>query len=86
MFKTFFEAKEYITKNCIRMIDMKYCDLWGKWHHITISSKEFTKDLMSNGIGFDGSADYFIMPQQFLRLQTLVQTAIDGLFLDLKPR
>jgi glutamine synthetase len=38
------------------MIDLKFCDLWGRWHHLTIPAKQFNPDLMDKGIGFDGSA------------------------------
>ncbi len=56
MFKTLNEAQRYVTEHGIRMIDLKFCDLWGRWHHLTLPSSQFTSDLMENGIGFDGSA------------------------------
>ncbi len=56
MFKDFSEAAEFITANEIRMVDLKFSDLWGRWHHVTISASEFTPSLMSNGVGFDGSS------------------------------
>lgn len=59
MFHSFEEAETYVQENLIRMIDLKWCDLWGRWHHITISSKAFTKSQMASGIGFDGSAVAF---------------------------
>jgi glutamine synthetase len=40
----------------IEMIDLKFCDLWGRWHHLTIPSGQFLAELMDKGIGFDGSA------------------------------
>lgn len=63
MFNSFKEAEEYIKTKQIRMIDLKFCDLWGKWHHVTISAKEFTPELMENGIGFDGSSVGFLSVQ-----------------------
>jgi glutamine synthetase len=56
MFATFEDARSYIKANRIRAIDLKYCDLWGKWHHITVPTSQFTSDLMAQGIGFDGSS------------------------------
>lgn len=56
MFKTFAEANEYIQEHSVRMVDLKFTDLWGRWHHVTISSTEFTPALMQAGVGFDGSS------------------------------
>jgi glutamine synthetase len=56
MFETFQDAGKYINDHKIRAIDLKYCDLWGKWHHITVPASQFTPELMDQGIGFDGSS------------------------------
>ncbi len=56
MFKTFLEARKYLESHDIQMVDIKFADLWGRWHHLTIPSSQFTPDLMEQGIGFDGSA------------------------------
>jgi glutamine synthetase len=56
MFDSFEKAAEFIGLNDVQMIDLKFCDLWGKWHHVTISKNEFTPELMIHGIGFDGSS------------------------------
>lgn len=56
MFKEFSETAAYIKEQKIQMIDLKYCDLWGKWHHVTLSPSEFSPNLMTSGIGFDGSS------------------------------
>lgn len=56
MFKDFSEAQQYVQQNNIRMVDLKFCDLWGRWHHVTITRREFTTELMKAGIGFDGSS------------------------------
>jgi glutamine synthetase len=63
MFDNFLEAEEFIKLKQIRMVDLKFCDLWGKWHHVTISTKEFNANLMENGIGFDGSSVGFLNVQ-----------------------
>jgi len=47
---------DYLKKSNIRMVDLKWCDLFGQWHHITVSSQGFDHSLMKNGIGFDGSS------------------------------
>ena len=56
MFHTFKQAEEFIRKNQIEMIDLKFCDLWGRWHHLTLPAGHFKSELMKTGIGFDGSA------------------------------
>ncbi len=56
MFQSFNQVIKHIEINSIEMVDLKFCDLWGRWHHLTIPSKQFTPDLMDKGIGFDGSA------------------------------
>jgi glutamine synthetase len=56
MFQTFEQAKHFVAEQNIQVIDLKFCDLWGRWHHITIPSSQFEPRLMEEGIGFDGSS------------------------------
>jgi glutamine synthetase len=56
MFHSFEETRGYIDENQIKMIDMKFCDLWGRWHHLSVPTSQFNTDLLTQGIGFDGSA------------------------------
>lgn len=56
MFTTFDQAIAYIQEQKIKMVDFKFTDLWGRLHHITIPSSQFTPSVMTEGIGFDGSA------------------------------
>lgn len=56
MFTNFDEAKDFVSRNNIRMVDLKFSDLWGRWHHVTLSASEFEDDLMHSGVGFDGSS------------------------------
>lgn len=56
MFKSFVEAAEFMRENQIRMVDLKFSDIWGRWHHVTISEREFVPQLMESGVGFDGSS------------------------------
>ena len=55
LFHSLAEAKEFIEKNGIEMIDFKMTDIDGRWRHITIPAKRFTEDTLKCGIGFDGS-------------------------------
>ena len=56
MFQDFEGARRYVEENGIQMVDLKFCDLWGRWHHLTVPASQFTPKLMQQGIGFDGSA------------------------------
>jgi glutamine synthetase len=56
MFNNFTEARQYIDANGIQMLDFKFSDLWGRWHHLTVPASQFTPALMEAGIGFDGSS------------------------------
>ncbi|MGI6721356.1 MAG: type I glutamate--ammonia ligase [Anaerovoracaceae bacterium] len=55
MFKTFKEARKYIHDNDVKMVDFMMIDLNGRWRHLTIPAGRFTEDIMTSGIGFDGS-------------------------------
>ncbi len=52
----FQEARDRIRILEFRMIDLKFSDLWGRWHHVTIPARQFTEQLMRDGVGFDGSS------------------------------
>ena len=55
MFKDFASAPAFVREHGVRMIDLKFCDLWGRWHHVTIAPSDFSLRLMASGVGFDGS-------------------------------
>jgi glutamine synthetase len=55
-FRDFDEAARWIRDERIQMIDLTFCDLWGRWHHVTLPAKQFTPKLLERGVGFDGSA------------------------------
>ena len=56
MFSSFEEAHAYVGQQGIQMVDLKFSDLWGRWHHVSIPAHEFNTNLMRDGIGFDGSS------------------------------
>lgn len=56
MFNSFDQAQEYVHDHHIQVIDMKFCDLWGRWHHLSLPADQFTPTLLMDGVGFDGSA------------------------------
>ena len=56
MFKGFEEVRAYIQTHGFQMVDLKFSDLWGRWHHVTIPSGQFNEQLLRDGVGFDGSS------------------------------
>lgn len=56
MFQEFGDSLQYVQKHEIKLIDLKYCDLWGSWRHLTIPATQFTARLLETGIGLDGSS------------------------------
>jgi len=38
------------------MVDLKFCDVWGRWRHVTLPAGQFGPTLLENGVGFDGSS------------------------------
>ena len=40
----------------IKMVDLRFTDMPGTTHHITIPIKFLVEDLFTNGVGFDGSS------------------------------
>ncbi|TFG72905.1 MAG: type I glutamate--ammonia ligase [Anaerolineales bacterium] len=40
----------------VEMVDLRFTDLMGMWHHFTIPARELGEELFTEGIGFDGSS------------------------------
>ena len=56
MFHSLEEATAFIHERDVAMVDLKFSDLWGRWHHVTVPVSQFNARLMKNGVGFDGSS------------------------------
>ena len=56
MFADFDQAAAFVRDRGVAMVDLKYCDLWGRWHHVTLPTARFTPALLERGVGFDGSS------------------------------
>jgi glutamine synthetase len=50
------ELQKTAGKSGTEFIDLKFCDLLGSWHHITLPFSALTENLLKTGVGFDGSA------------------------------
>lgn len=56
MFYEFTDVEKFIEEQKIRLVDLKYCDLCGRWRHVTLSADRFKVGIMTSGIGIDGSS------------------------------
>lgn len=50
------EVLEFIKKHDIKMVDLRFVDLFGTWQHFSVSTREVDEGLFEDGIGFDGSS------------------------------
>ncbi|MBI3059812.1 MAG: type I glutamate--ammonia ligase, partial [Deltaproteobacteria bacterium] len=50
------EVLEFAKKNKVEIVDFKFVDVPGLWHHFSIPAAELTEQLFEEGIGFDGSS------------------------------
>jgi glutamine synthetase len=56
MFDSFDEARRFVLDHDVKMVDFKYTDLWGRWHHVTLPASQFTPSRLEKGVGFDASS------------------------------
>jgi glutamine synthetase len=54
MFHSFEEAQSYIRDRAVEMVDLKFCDMWGRWRHVTIPAARLNAGLLQDGVAFDG--------------------------------
>ena len=54
--KSFAECQTFINKHNVAQVDLKFCNLFGGWHHLTVPATSFSKKTLTEGIGFDGSS------------------------------
>lgn len=50
------KIKKIVKDNKVEFVDVKFVDLLGNWHHITVPVERLTNDLFKHGIGVDGSS------------------------------
>src|ERR1700758_3574697 len=50
------EVTKFIEKQGVKLIDFKFADLLGTWQHFTTTLNEYSEDLFTDGLGFDGSS------------------------------
>ena len=55
MFTNLQQARDFCEENDIKMVDFMMIDLNGRWRHLTIPVGRLDDNIMTAGIGFDGS-------------------------------
>jgi glutamine synthetase len=50
------DAVKFVKDNDAQIVDIRFTDLLGMWHHFSIPAVDFVEDLFEDGIGFDGSS------------------------------
>ncbi|MFQ5354726.1 MAG: type I glutamate--ammonia ligase [Thermodesulfobacteriota bacterium] len=50
------EVVAFAAEKGTKMVDLKFTDFLGTWHHFTVPVSEFSEDLFEDGLGFDGSS------------------------------
>lgn len=56
MISTFDDLRKFAGQTQAEMIDLKFVDLFGRWHHLTIPSGRLSERLFAEGEPFDGSS------------------------------
>src|ERR687897_2154764 len=50
------EALEWASETRAQMVDLKFCDLFGRWQHMTLPVRALDESAFDDGLGFDGSS------------------------------
>jgi len=53
--RTLADLAAYVRKNEVASVDLKFVDLHGRWHHVTIPAGRVEGKMLEYGVGFDGS-------------------------------
>jgi glutamine synthetase len=50
------DAVKFAKDQGVKIVDVKFVDLPGTWQHFSIPMEEFSEDIFTEGLGFDGSS------------------------------
>jgi len=50
------ELVDYVRAQDVQMVDLRFCDLLGSWHHFTVPAHQLDASTAAEGFGFDGSS------------------------------
>jgi len=50
------EFVRLVRDSAVDFVDLRFADLIGRWHHVTLPARRVSPDLFTCGVGFDGSS------------------------------
>ena len=50
------EVVAFAREHRVELVDLKFTDLPGTWQHFAVAARELEEDLLTAGVGFDGSS------------------------------
>ncbi len=53
MFENVQQVAEFAAQRGIRSVDLKFSNLFGGWHHVTVPASRLDAELMEQGVGFE---------------------------------
>lgn len=56
MIRSVEQVLQFLAEHRIQMVDLRFVDLFGAWHHVTLPSGRVDKALFDKGVPFDGSS------------------------------
>ncbi|MBI5534260.1 MAG: type I glutamate--ammonia ligase [Deltaproteobacteria bacterium] len=85
MFKDAEDLLRQIREPRIKMVDLRFCNLFGGWHHLTLPASRVDETVLERGDAFDGSSvpGYSKLESGDLALKPDVTTAFEDPFFEL---
>ncbi len=85
MFRNAEAVMAFVEKYGIRQIDLKFTDLFGGLHHISVSTRYVNQDKIAEGIGFDASSipGFKALESGDMVLRPIVETGFKDPFFEL---
>ncbi|MGN7678271.1 MAG: type I glutamate--ammonia ligase [Anaplasma sp.] len=56
MFSRAEDLLDYVAKNSVRFVDLRFTDLQGRWYHVTYDASSLRAEAFADGFNYDGSS------------------------------
>ena len=74
------EFYKFCEENDVQFVDLRFTDIKGTWHHLTYRMSAFTREMLENGLPFDGSSIDAWQPIN--RSDMILKPDVDSAFMD----